>query len=533
MNTDSAILSPNAFNLPNGGQWTQIKANVFQRPCIGQEHSASYHQNIADGHTELSEALTFSMNCSPDEVIQRAQKAWYRSRFLHPESAVELSTDFAIPQMMTYRLLLEDDKAEVEAWMQDTFVVVDDRNYQDVHYMTYNRRLPTRGKASMMYLVLDNRPDIQDEDKVHAIIWNVSHAVTDAFSIAAFLNSYCDELVDNSSIQGFLQSKKADIGSIVKHLPISPLVTYEERYNPKEAERKEALIQAKNQVELYTTKLSESVALYPESDHASRKHGTHCIYTQWSLQESKNVSKSLKQAKVGITYAGAAATILATYQLYGKGHETGALLGMTRNARRWVSTVLSDTGRTAIPMGTDVVFLWIPFAEHLEAHKNNKKELMLSIGREIKTQLSKHLKSPHYLSAVEYMSEMHVESLRAAQNQAQQQDEQRKEMIKREDVCPPSAPGFSSQGASNARPTITRGSTTLKFHEMIHAGRQVGSSPWIGLYSTDDVIKFNLGFDTKYYRVEKMTNFLNLVMTNIQSITDDDAPPNQPEMSKL
>lgn len=525
MNKDLADV-PVVPNLTNEGKWTQIEPLVFQRPCVGQEHSASYNQNVADGHTELSILGTFSINHSIDKVVQRCRKAWYHSRYLHPETAVELSTDLSIPQMMTYRLLSEDKKEEIDTWMKETFIPVTNRSYDEILQMSYNRRLPTRGKASMMYFIVDNRPDLRDDQRVYAIVWNVSHAVTDAFSIVAFLNTFFSEVVKDTSDGDLLHSKDAEIDSIVRHLPISPLVTYEKRYNPTQAEKMESLAQAKEQLALYKDKLSESVAMYPESDFTNRDHGTHCLMTTLSLQESNNVLLALKQAQVGITYAGAAATILATYQLYGKGHETGALLGMTRNARRWVTTMLSDTGHIAIPMATDVVFLWIPFEKHLEAHKNNKKELMLSIGREIKTQLKKHLLSPHYISSVPYMSAMFVDGLRAQQ----QQDQQNKDDAK-EDICLPSAPGFSSQGVLSAKKVITSGETVLIRHEVAHAGRHIGSSPWIGLFALDDSFRFSIGFDTKYYKVEKMTEFLNLVRANVECVMNN--TPNSREISRL
>lgn len=365
----------------------------------------------------------------------------------------------------------------------------------------------------MLYLVIDSRFDIQDDQRFHAIIWNVSHAITDAFSIVAFLNSLLTDIARNVTDSDVFQDEQTDI---VQHLPISPLVTYEKLYKPTQAERIEALAQANDQLALYKDKSADSVAMYSESDFTSRNHGTHCLITSLKLQESTRILRSLKQAQVGITYLGAAATIWATYQLYGRGHETGALLGMTRNARRWVATVLSDTGRTAIPMATDVVFLWIPFANHLEAYRNDKKRLLLSLGQEIKIQLNKHLTSPHYLSSVPYMSKMFVDGLIAQEAQNRQDTLDPKKI-----VSIPSAPGFSSQGTLAAKRLHTWNDTTLVRHDIIHTGRQVGTSPWIGLNSLDQCLRFSIGFDTKYYKVEKMEVFLDLVRENVKSIADD------------
>ncbi|UZJ55943.1 hypothetical protein CBS101457_005263 [Exobasidium rhododendri] len=518
-----------APSLIGKSEWVQVEPLVYQRPCIGQEHSASYNQNVAEGHTELSIAVTFSINVEVQELIERAKQAWTNCRLLHPEIAIELSTDFSIPQLMTYRILstsssthstaeTTDDEEALKEWSSDTFVLVEDREYQEVLEMTYNRRLLTKGKQAMMYLVPDTRTSIADDERVHCIIWNVSHAVTDAYSVIAFVNTFLQETVKGSS-KKVLLGEDGDHLSVVKHLPISPLVSYEKMYKPSEALKEESLQQAKDQLQLYKEKLSESIAMYPEPHHGMREHRTHCLATDFSLAESEQILSYLKQVKLSITYAGAAATIMAALEMYGKGHETGALLGMTRNARRWVATVVSNTGRIAIPMATDVVFLWIPFDTADFMKNKSRRERLLILGREIKVQLGKHLLSPHYLASVPYMSDIAVEGLRSQQElKAAIADAENVER-ETEEVVLASSPGFSSQGALALKKEF-QSDTNVKIvrHHIRHTGRQVGTSPWIGMFSLDECLSFSIGFDGKYYSPEPMNRFLGLVRENVASL---------------
>jgi len=507
---------PVAPNLTSKSDWTQVEPLVYQRPCIGQEHSASFNQNVADGHTELSLGVNFSVNLTPQEVIEKSKKAWTNCRLLHPEIAVELSTDFSIPQMMTYRILTDDEKAQ--EWVDETFVLVEDRNYEEVLEMTYNRRLLTKGKQSMMYLVMDTRSLLADELRNHCIVWNVSHAVTDAFSIIEFLNSFLKEIAKGSS-DDILHGEDANPLSVVKHLPISPLVSYEKMYKPSAKEKEDSLRQAKEQLALYKDKLSQSVAMYPEEHHGLRQHRTHCLVTYFSLQESLRILNFLKETDLSITYAGAAATVMAAHQMYGKGHETGALLGMTRNARRWVATVISTTGRVAIPMATDVVFLWIPF-DQLKKGKTRKAQL-IALGQEIKNQLAKHLLSPHYLASVPYMSDIYVEGLQTQQQLKQALLEAKNVERETEEIVAASSPGFSSQGAVALIKEFSSGPTRIVRHNLTHTGRQVGTSPWIGMYSLDSCLRFSIGFDAKYYSPKPMNKFLQLVRENVASLVEE------------
>lgn len=497
---------PAAPNLTSKSDWIEVSPHVYQRPCVGQEHSASFNQNVADGHTELTIALNFSTSMSAEELVKRARAAWTSCRTLHPEIAVELSTDLSIPQLMTYRIL--PDGAAMQAWMDETFVVVEDRAFDDVQAMTYNRRLTTRGKQSMMYLVLDSRSGKAAESHDHCIIWNVSHAVTDAYSIVQFINTFLDETVKGAqAIDG------AALAEIAQHLPISPLVPYQALYRPTESDKQRSLDEARAQLTLYKDRLAHSVAMYPEPDYAVRPHHTHCLATHFSLADSTAILDALQQVRVGITYVGAAATLLAAHQMYGKGHETGALLGMTRNARRWVATVLPATGRVAIPMATDVVFLWIPFATQ-QRQRQTRAERVVAVAREIKTQLSTHLVSPHYLASVPYMSDVVVDSLRGG--------------LPAE--AAPSSPGFSSQGVPPIAREVQAGSRRITRNGFSHTGRQVGPSPWIGMFTLDDCIRFSIGFDSKYYRPDAMDAFLTLVRDNVAAVAD---MPEQAASSKL
>lgn len=41
-------------------EWQEVRPRTFSRPAKGQENSASFNQNIADGHTEVSREATSS-----------------------------------------------------------------------------------------------------------------------------------------------------------------------------------------------------------------------------------------------------------------------------------------------------------------------------------------------------------------------------------------------------------------------------------------------------------------------------------------
>lgn len=233
------------------GEWHQIEEGIYQRPCVGQEHSASFNQNVADGHTELSLAITFDTNIEESKIVERARNAWIASRFLHPEIATELSVDDSMPQLMTYRLMTSQD--DINEWLQSTFVaVIPGSDWNEVIAMTYNRRLTTKGKQSMMYVVLSPAPGVP-----HCFIWNVSHAITDAYSIVSFLNDYMMEVLlapDNSRAPArYLDTPQVSL----QRLPASVIHQYNQQFQSSEAEKSQSIANARAQVSLYTEKVRQ------------------------------------------------------------------------------------------------------------------------------------------------------------------------------------------------------------------------------------------------------------------------------------
>ncbi len=248
--------------------------------------------------------------------------------------------------------------------------------------------------------------------------------------------------------------------------------------------------------------MSSSIAMYPEDDASSRSHGTYCIRLQYTLSESQALLAFLRDQKLSITFAAAAATVLAIKQTYGKGHETGALLGITRNARRWVKTELAlgeEDGHRA-PCASDVVFLWIQFKE--EYFARDIKDTILQLGRAIRTEMGPHLTSPHYIASLCFTAGRFVSALAA----------------EGEPVPAPQAPGFSPQGALPLRREFSSETASIQAHDFEHSGRQINPSAWVGMFSLWERVTVSMGFDTKYYEPSTMERFMALVKANLGTL---------------
>lgn len=264
--------------------------------------------------------------------------------------------------------------------------------------------------------------------------------------------------------------------------------------------------------------MPQSVALYPEADFAQRRHRTHNIRYKIPVEESKELFRAFKAQKLSITYAAAAATILSVFQIYAKGHETGALLGMTRNARRWVKTDQDDPEGSYIPCAADVVFLWIPFPKNLGNLTRNQQ--IRKLAPIIRDQLGPHLLGPHYIASMSFMSNAAIDWLRAGYEHVLHNGPQ-------SEVVAPSAPGFSSQGACPVKKTFEHNGVKVVRTDFMATGRQINASPWIGMWSIDGEISIILGWDSRYYREEKMKKMIENVVENVKAFKDE------PELSSL
>ncbi|KAL4977139.1 hypothetical protein BDW66DRAFT_159170 [Aspergillus desertorum] len=363
----------------------------WARECAATESGVSFNQNIRDGHTELTVELPFTTNLSRAELIQRVRNAWLRCHSTHPEIAIQISTGTELPQRLVFEPLRSP--AEAAAWLNETFRVVSDRNARDVARMTYSRRLPTKGKRDML------------------------HVLADIYSVVQFFNHFFRTVTEVAGDRD-LEVRELDYSRLESRLPVTPVTPYEERYRPTREQKGWAIRGALAQTELYAARYDCS---------STRPHGTHCIRLRYTEHESRALLAALSGQKVSITFAAAAATVLSIKQTYGRGHETGALLGMTRNARRSVNT---EAGHR-VPDAADVVFLWIPFKQEWFAPCISTQETILHLARGIRTQLGPHLTSPHYISALSFTADRFISNL-AGQG---------------EPVPSPQAPGFSPQGA--------------------------------------------------------------------------------------
>lgn len=246
----------------DGGTWKQIHQGCWTRACSAGETAVSYNQNVRDGHTELSMHVPFDINLSTQELVQRFRNAWLVSHSRFPEIAVQLSTGTELPQMMKYEVLRSD--AEAAEWLKETLHVVTDQTAADVCSMTYNRRMPTKGKRNMMYLITGPKADPENPTR-HSMVWNFSHAVADVFSIIRFINHFLHTVTHVAGDRDYSVTQ-IDYSGVLVRLPVSPLTPYQEQYKPNKEQIQRALDDAVRQGELYTNKVC--IATIPQRlDH--------------------------------------------------------------------------------------------------------------------------------------------------------------------------------------------------------------------------------------------------------------------------
>lgn len=233
-------------------QWRQVDGR-WTRECTGVETGVSYNQNVRDGHTELTFNVPFSTSLATPELIQRVRNAWLVCHATHPEVAIQVSTGPEIPQTMTFKAL--QSEADAEAWLQESLRVVTDQHATDVARMTYNRRLPTKGKRNMLYLVTSGAADPEHPDQ-HCFVWNTSHTLTDIFSVVYFYN-YLLHTVTQVPGDRNLAASELDYSDIATRLPVTPITLYEQQHQPTREDREQAIAGAIAQAELYSSKVPQ------------------------------------------------------------------------------------------------------------------------------------------------------------------------------------------------------------------------------------------------------------------------------------
>ncbi|KAL4943080.1 hypothetical protein BDV06DRAFT_235025 [Aspergillus oleicola] len=484
----------------NHGGWHADSPGLWSRDCAAGETGVSYNQNVRDGHTELTLYVDFTTNLPTNELIQRVRNTWLLAHATHPEVAIQVSTGTELPQRMHFETLKsESDAAD---WLNETFHVITNQSASDVTRMTYSRRLPTKGKRTMLYLVTKSAAYPDQPDK-HCLVWNISHTLADIYSVVQWFN-YILRTITEIPGDRDLAVSELDYSSLIDRLPVTPMTPYEEQYKPTAEQKQKAIAGAVAQGELYAEKMSQSIAMYPEPDAQSRTHGTHCIRLQYTLSESQALLSALQSERLSITFAAAAAVVLAVKQTYGRGHETGALLGMTRNARRWVSTELKEEGGYRVPCASDTVFLWIPFRKEWFAPGSafSTRDTILAIGRAIREALGPHLTGPHYLAAMSFQAERFVEGLKK----------------EGEPVPAPQAPGFSPQGALPLQKHFKSQMASIEAQDWVHTGRQINPSAWVGMFSLWERVTLSMGFDVKYYEPSRMEGFMATVKRNLGAV---------------
>ncbi|CDU26160.1 probable acyltransferase invovled in MEL production [Sporisorium scitamineum] len=513
-------------------EWHYTGTDVWKRTCLGHEASASFNQNIAPGHTELSPYVSFRIHhpsssriagteLELDELVARTRQAWIQMRYLRPEVAVELDrhTDATKPQTMTYKVLRDEES--LRQWIDETLVVkrlgqVEAETIDQVAAYTCNRPLPTQGKKAMLYLVL---PKLGETDRSAHLILNISHAVTDGGSITDSFNVLLQCMIDATPSAPYhsIYTPSTFELNVLPRLPRSVVSAYRQQHKPKAEDVAAANKAAEDNMRLISDKVDESLALLPSSKWTEREHETICLAKEMAADEARELFKFAKLNHTGVTYLASAATILATAETYPerKASSQGALMGMVRNARRWVSS-------QAVPLGSDAVFLWIPINTHtsLEPRYNGLSDLV-SIAHTIRKELDSNLTTPHCISSFPTVANGSIQGLRqqwAQINSAHTSSSTAAatSQEKLDSIIGPQAPGFSSIGVSGIYPRFQPVSPSarasglwLQRWDLTHTGRQMNASPWISMLTIDGRLKFQLGFDAKFHEVGKMRQWLD------------------------
>lgn len=518
-------------------EWHQVEADLWKRTCLGHEASASFNQNIAHGHTELSLMSSWRVHqpsssritgseLELDQLVARVRQAWIQARYLRPEVGVELDThtDPTVAQTMCYRLLRDEES--IQEWLDETFVVkrLGDPGVAtpaELCAYTYNRPLATKGKKSMLYLIL---PRLDDEQRTAYTIWNVSHAVTDGGSLAEVFNTLFQCVIDATPSEPYdsIYTPSAFELNVLPRMPRSVVMAYRQQYQPKPEEIAKAHKVAEVNMRMITEKMGESLALMPSTSWPERKHETVCLCRELEANEVRELLKFAKQVHSGITYLASAATILSAAETFPerKASSKGALVGMVRNARRWISATPLDASLGAsTPLGSDAVFLWVPIDTHktLEPSFSRMQELVTT-ARHIRHELDKHLTTPHCISSYPYVAESSIQGLNQQWSQIKAVQSPSSSSSQKEiaGIIGAQAPGFSSVGIMRIRPRFEPVSANarasglwLERTDFTHTGRQINASPWISMFNVDGRIKLQLGFDTKFHEVEKMNQWLD------------------------
>lgn len=525
-------------------EWHQVQADVWKRTCIGHEASASFNENIAHGHTELSLLTSFRVHqpsssaikgseVELDELVARARQAWIQARYLRPEAAVEMDrhTDPTVPQTMTYRVLR--DEKSIQQWVDETFVVkrlgeAGVETAAELCAYTYNRPLATKGKQSMLYLVL---PRVGDQDRKAHAIWNVSHAVTDGGSVVDFFNVLLQCMIDatpSAPYDAIYTPSTFEI-NVLPRLPRSVVTAYRQQYKPKPEDVAKASQASEANMRLISDKMDESLGLIPASGWTGRKHETVCLAKVIEADEVRELLKFAKQVHSGITYLASAATILAAAETFPERKSTskGALMGMVRNARRWLSTTPVDgVSSTSTPLGSDAVFLWIPVNTHASLEPSfHRLQDLVSTARHVGNELDQHLTTAHCISSYPSVADSAIAGLdqQWSQINAVQTAAAPPSQKELDSIIGAQAPGFSSVGIFKLHPRFQPISASarasglwLERTDFTHTGRQVNASPWISMLTIDGRIKLQLGFDTKFHEVEKMNQWLERTFNWLQ-----------------
>ncbi|KAM0522942.1 hypothetical protein ACHAPE_001431 [Trichoderma viride] len=359
--------------------WRQLDSTSWTRQCFSAEAFFSLFEVVADGTGQMPVFVTFDTNMIEEELVERVRNAWLSCHASMPHVAVAISqpnhaAEVSDVSSMTYKLLLSE--ADAQEWLQDTFNVVRDRSATDLQHALCQKPLATWGRRSKLYLVATPKADSENASR-YALLWHSSHAIIDAFSRQQIFGRLFRKIVAGPSSK--LSIDSLDYSNVFDRFRFpSPLAR---------------------------SKMPEAIHL-PFEQYDGDKGEMVCWRLELSVQQTQDLLDELRGENLSITYAVSAAATLAIQQLYGGDCGTGATLAMSRHARRWIDTSLA-------PLAIDSVPLWVPFEQHwLQAEPT--REIVLEVGRRIKSELGPFLESPHYIAAIDYVVKPRLAAMMAA-----------------------------------------------------------------------------------------------------------------------
>ncbi|UKZ70931.1 uncharacterized protein TrAtP1_011899 [Trichoderma atroviride] len=475
--------------------WRQLDSSSWTRQCFSAESFFSLFEVVADGTGQMPVFVTFDTNIVEAELVERVRNAWLSCHASMPHVAVAISdpnheAEVSEVSSMTYTMLRSE--ADAQEWLQDTFSVVRDKSAADLQHALCQKPLATRGRRSKLYLVVASKTDSGNASH-YALLWHSSHVIIDAFSRQQLFDKLFRKVVAGRSGKPSMDS--LDYSNVFDRLPVPIASAYEAQLKPTEEQRQQGLKEILTSSHLARSKMPEAIHL-PFEQYGGDKGEATCWRLELSVQQTQDLLDEFRRENLSITYAVSAAATLAIQQLYGRNGNAGATLAISRHARRWIDTSLA-------PLAIDSVPLWVPFAQHwLQGEPT--REVVLEVGRRIKTELQPYLESPHYIAAIDYVVKPRLAAMMAAPRDNR--------------TAASFSVSVSSQGIIHMEPEFRSREHVIKTHGYHIAGRSTGANPWISINTFRGQLRLRCDYHTSVFARNLMEKYAAQIKLNLDSI---------------